>query len=260
MNFISRFKQLPIAVLALAGMALSATSAHATLTNVGNGTVQDSSLNVVWTQDANLFQTLAASTPHLVLNIINNVGGEVTDSAGTHFLNGTDFDTSAGTLDWYGAQAFVSYLNSTAYAGHSNWSLPTIAPLNGSTYNTSLSYNGGTDVGYNNASSKSQLGHLFYASLGNQGFYDAAGQTQAPYGVSNAGPFTHLDSAGYWSGSEADADNAYFFSTLDGLQSAYDKTTQYKVLAVAAVPEPSALLMASAGLLMVVAMVRRAGR
>jgi Protein of unknown function (DUF1566) len=236
--------------LSMAGLTMSATSAQAALASLGNGTVLDSSLSVVWTQDASLLQTLAASTPNLVSQIISSVGGQVTDASGVHYLNGTDFDTAAGTADWYGAQAWVSYLSSVNYAGHSNWALPTIAPL-GSTLDTNYSYNGSTDVGYNNASTRSQLGNLFYSSLGNAGYYDLTGAALTGYGVSNAGPFSSLGSTVYWTGTEADANNAYYFATLDGLQSSFDKTSQYHVLAVAAVPEPSGAALAAMALMLV---------
>jgi len=167
-------------------LLLGAGAANAGLIDRGNGAIFDSDLNSVWTKDANLFKTLATSNASLVTDVISAVNGQITDSSGTYFLNGTDFDTTTGNVSWYGAQAWVSYLNSISYAGQQNWRLPTVALVG----NTNLSYDGSTDVGYNNTAG--ELGHLFYTGLGNNAFYTAAGLEQSPFGLANSLPFTNL--------------------------------------------------------------------
>lgn len=78
---------------------------------------------------------------------------------------------------------------------------------------------GSTTAGYNITTS--ELGHLYYADLGNKGWLDVNGNRQAGFGLANTGPFTNLKPYLYWSGntesSIAVADN-WFFHTTYGVQ------------------------------------------
>lgn len=237
------FQPAPLAVAVM----LFSCQASAALTDLGNGTILDSDLASVWTKDGNLFKS-QATNPSLVFDIIGSAGGAITDSGGTYVLSSGDFDTGAGTLTWYGAKAWVGYLNSIGYAGHSDWRLPSVSPVNGTSFVTVQSFDGTSDVGYNNGSPASELGHLFYTELGNKGYYTTSGATQTPYGVTNAGPFTNLRSAVHWSGTEFDSANAWYFSTAEGLQFNFDKTQQYAALAIAPVPEPATASLLVVGL------------
>ncbi len=55
--------------------------------------------------------------------------------------------------------------------------------------------------GYNNITIRSKMGHLFYAELGNKGFYAPDGSYPQPgWGLANVGPFSNLYTTGeYWS-------------------------------------------------------------
>jgi hypothetical protein len=60
-------------------------------------------------------------------------------------------------------------------------------------------YDGSTTAGFNITSS--EMGHLFYVSLGNLGYYDKQGNVQAGFaGLKNKGPFQNLKESIYFSG------------------------------------------------------------
>jgi len=90
----------------------------------------DTALNLTWAQDANLFRTQLTANPNLIRQIIAAIGS-VHDlpnahdnpvNSGTHFLTDADF-SSDGTMSWFGAQAFVSWLNLQGYGGQHDWRL-----------------------------------------------------------------------------------------------------------------------------------------
>ena len=103
--------------------------------------------------------------------IIDASGGVIYDApnsldtppnSGIHTLTLSDFlhgGAIDGKLTWFGAQAWVNYLNVADYQGYSNWRLPT-------TMDSSAS------VGYPNGGatnlpvSSSELAELFYGQLG----------------------------------------------------------------------------------------------
>ena len=203
----------------LAFNLLSMSSAFAALQVIDTGLgVLDTSTNLEWTQNANLFGTLSATDPNLVSKIIASVGGiihdtpNLNDPTGAYTLKATDFiGNGRGQLDWWGAQAWVGYLNSIDYAGHNDWRLPITAPVNGVTFNYNFSNNGSTDYGNGISSPQSELGHLFYSSLGNQA--NASGL--------QSGPFGNLQASEYWSGTEYALQpySAWFLNYGSGLQS-----------------------------------------
>ena len=196
-------KQLLAAVLAL---GLPALSARAELVTQGVG-ILDTKLNVIWTKDANLLATLEGSTPAsysaLVTAIIAANNGTIEDvknfydgDSKKYVLSASDFGTG-GTADYWGAIAFVHYLNKIHYGGSSGWALPSI------TEDAALGYN----------QTGNAFGELYYTELG-----AAAGST-----IPN-GPFINIQTgtglAGYWFAESYDlnANFAWFFSTTWGYQ------------------------------------------
>jgi len=136
--------------------------------------------------------------------------------------------------------------------GLSGWRLPTTVDKGND--GCSYSNTGGTDCGYNPDSSVttgSEMAHLFFQVLGNKSIRVPGGYAQQEgYGVTNSGDFEHLDSRGYWSGTDNVTNpksSAWGFHMLLGFQDIASKNTARYVLAVrdgdvfAAVPEPQSL-------------------
>jgi hypothetical protein len=72
-------------------------------------------------------------------------------NGGSHTVSSDDFSSSQLVLvTWFGAQAFVGYLNSIDYAGSNQWALP--------------SAGANPQIGFNPTGSQS--GRLFYDELG----------------------------------------------------------------------------------------------
>jgi hypothetical protein len=243
-------KTLPAALL-LAGFSLS--TAHAALVvPAGNPlVVNDTDMNIAWTQDANLFKTMAATDPSLVSKIAAVTPVYNDSYFGPVTIDGSQFNTSSGYMSWFGGQAWVNYLNSVSYAGVTGWRLPVVTPVNGSSFDYRTSFNGSTDIGYNTTAvnaTASELPHVYYNELGNPGSYDTSGNFQPSFGVTNQGPFQNLENAVYWSGTETSApipNGAWFFSIDYGTHNyGYDKYIQFVSWAVrpgqvAAVPIPA---------------------
>lgn len=126
-------------------------------------------------------------------------------------------------------------MNAASYLGVQDWRLPTVSPVNGTSFDYSFSYNGSTDRGYNVSeqgtihvgSTANELAHLFYNTLNNKGYCDpllsTVGSCSGPqpgWGLSNAGPFSNLQPWQYWFGTEygANTTNAWNFLFNDGDQ------------------------------------------
>lgn len=269
----SRFKT----IAATAALSMAAVSAQAALSvPAGNSlVVNDSVLQVIWTRDANLFKTQADSyaggAAAFLGAVIDASGGRIYDTpnsldtpggSGYHNLTTNDFQTSSGTMNWWGAQAWVNYLNSIDYAGTDKWRLPEINPVNGSTLQWNVSFNGTTDRGFNTAlvnATASELAHLYYVDLGNLASFNTAGVQQAGYGLLNSSPFSNFQKSPYWSGIEylPAGDSVWVFSAFHGGQGTGSKDSPYYAIAVASVPEPQTYAMLLAGAVLIAAISRR---
>ena len=211
-------------------LSLSAsTGAQASLVARTGGMVYDTVNNITWAADANLFKTQAAGNANLVSEIINANGGVIHDTAnyydgydGIYNLSSADFNTSTGTMTWFGAQAWA---NNLSLGGFTDWSLPS-TPVEAYGYNVT----------------SSQMGDLFYNQLGVSAGSSIATSTNPNYNL-----FTNVQSYVYWSGSEyaPDPGGAWLFSTGYGYQDDLSKGNQFYAWAVrpgdvAAVPVPGA--------------------
>lgn len=252
----------------LAGaILLTVTHAHATLTNYtanGQEVVYSSVSDVTWTKDANLLGSMFASQGFdTVVNAIIAASPTITympntfSPSGTYSLSRSDFRSNGnGSVSWFGALAFINYLNSIKYAGTSQWRLPTVATSSRG-YNTSFN---GTVAG-------DELVELFYSELGSKGAFDIDGnRTVGKYGISDPDQkFENVRKDNFWTSTEAnipDFDTTWILDADDGEQGYSLKNRQYFVWAVSpgrigVVPEPESVAMLLAGLGLVVNVLRR---
>jgi hypothetical protein len=205
---------------------------------------------LTWTQDANLFKTMAVASGDaatFVATVIESVGGKIHDAQNRengeiyhsyHTLSADDFNPANGKMSWWGAQAWMGYLNAIHYGGANDWRLPSTTYTGSAICN--IGYNG-TDCGYNVAAHSSELAHLFFSELGNTSMYTTAGiykqdRTISDWGTTNTGPFENLRNFVYWSGTEfaPDPSAAWSFATYLGYQRYGAKNLQFYAWAVRA--------------------------
>ena len=199
------------------------TVAQAALIDRGNGLIYDDALDITWLQDANYAATQYAAT------------------------SGAQGDAD-GAMTWSTAQAWAGGVD---YLGYTNWRLPTIGPLNGTSYDLNSSNYGETDNSYNNIQA-TELGHLFHESLGYLSKY-----FNWKYGSNSSSVFgASLQRDEYWSGSETSGVEAMYFDMSDGQQSYDLKTREFYALlvsdgdvAMSPVPVPAAVWLFASGLM-----------
>jgi hypothetical protein len=152
-----------------------------------------------------------------------------------------------GAMTWDMANEWIAAMNVAGHLGQSDWRMPTVGPVNGSTINYTFAYDGSTEWGFNISapgsaypgSTGSEMAHLYYSTLGNFGEYEVSGASTAcsgasPYCRTNDGPFANIQTDHYWSGTEhaVATSEAWYFSFYDGSQSATWKSAPFRVWAV----------------------------
>jgi hypothetical protein len=178
--------------------------------------------------------------PELDATIISNANLPASLSLGVPGIS------ASGTMTWPTARAWIQALNSSAYLGQSDWRLPTVAPINGSSFqfnnvpgDTHGGYSGRIDLGYNISapgtqyagSHASELPYLFYNVLYDIAKFSATGSAQD--NTLNAySPFNKVNPGPYWTGQPYGADGAMAFDMLNGTQYAYATNWQFNVIAV----------------------------
>lgn len=232
--------------------------ARADLVATANGLgVYDTVNNVTWTSDGNLFKTQAAGyaggASAFVSAVIAASGGVIHDTpngydtvpnSGTHVLDANDFQAAGGGLSWWGAQAWVHYLNVIGYGGSTQWALPTTVD--------SPSSNGGSGGSAAPPTSSSQLAQLFYGGLGQRAGFGIDTIHTGAYAL-----FSNLQVNGvYWSATESSANfaNAWSYGPGSGYQIADAKYAADSAIAVtngqlAAVPLPGSAWLLGSSLL-----------
>ncbi len=244
-------------------LASAVSNANASLTTVDNGLgVYDSALNVTWTSNGNLLQTLESQQGTLnVINAIIAASPSITDTPNAYDNNGSgSYKVTAsnfganGTADWFGAQAFINYLNFIDYGNSNQWALPS----------------SGTNPQANYNQTTSQLGELYYSELGALA-YDPNNPLSQTFGIlghgygsmyqpGNPGPFTNVQAQIYWSGTElaTNLTYAWYFNTQTGYQFAINKPlADYYVWAIspgqiqasAPVPLPASIWLFGCGIM-----------
>ena len=210
-------------------------------------------------------------------------------------LQGRDLDGNASTFEAYydttlditwladanAAGTFMNWADSNLWAanldvhGTTGWCLPTNTPINGSSYNTSFTTNATSDDGYadslgwvdNSGNPVSEMGHMYYVTLGNPGFCPPDGGDGNPatcdnmgpinfVGLTNTGDFSNVQSDTYWSGSELNSSNAWYFLFDFGFQDYVNDKEDFFYSAwavhsgdVSAVPVPATMWLFGSGLI-----------
>ncbi|MDP8567581.1 Lcl domain-containing protein [Methylophilus aquaticus] len=229
---------LAAATLALSAFSLNAQAALTSYTSGGQDVVYSSVSDVTWTKDANLLGSMIAADSGVISKIVaastNNYG------ISGYTVSASDFSAILGQTTWYGANAFISYLNSINYAGSNQWRLPGVV-------NTSI----GTNTATNGTTAGDELVELFYSEL--SGTANSA--------IPNTTTFDNEQAWAYWSGTEyAPIPNyAWNFYNNIGLPDGRKKNSWYYAWAVtsgqivssstpSAVPIPAAAWLFGSGL------------
>jgi len=255
-------KQTLLTSLALT-LCLTSTAHAALVSRLGGDALYDDVLDITWLSNANL-----ALTNQFGLTLSTIASDDTANTVG-----------STGRMTWDNANAWIAGMNSANYLGFNDWRLPTLSPINGTSFQTNLTNNGSSDFGYGatgigwqdgSNNPVSEMGHLYYSTLGNLGKCtpdngDPSGCTQqAGFGLNNVGQFTNLESSDYWSGLEFAPSNsvALKFRFRIGRQGGVTKDNTFFALAVrpgdvSAVPVPAAVWLFGSGLLGLVGVARR---
>lgn len=227
-------------------IAFNSLSVQAALTSYSSHGVDlfySSVSDVTWTKDGNLLGSMIANsgdtngngTKDVIEDILKASTNKSYGSTTGYYLDTSSFETN-GRTNWWGANAFINYLNSISYGGVNNWVLPTIAT-------EAFSYNSPT----NGIIKGDEFAELFGGELNGRAFY------QPLEGNAYVTPFDNAQLYAYWSGTEVATGSARAFDTSSGFQFSYLKSSLFYAWAVspgqiAAVPEPESVMMLMAGL------------
>jgi len=178
-----------ISVLGIIVLSLGSLNVSAALLDRGDGLIYDTELDVTWFADANYARTSGV--------------------------------TETGAMTWQQATDWVTQLN---LGGYSDWRLPSTPETDATCSNAYDFFGSGNVVGAGYGCTGSEMGNLYYSSLGNTGAWDYEGanwqnadgywQTNEGSGFLNAGPFYNVmaglptdefgnrdpSEIGYWSG------------------------------------------------------------
>lgn len=245
-----KFKPTAFAAALLLG-SLNAQAALTSYTNDGVDLVYSSVSDVTWTKDANLFKTMYDADNTLISKIAAVTPSYNDPSYGLQTISDSsvksgdydDFNTSNGLVSWWGALAFVNYLNHISYGGSTQWYLPTVA-------NTSIGYTPPT----NGTTKGDELPELFYSELGGN----------VASSIPNTATFDNEQAYVYWSGTEYAPylGGAWYFRTNNGFQDVNLKDFRIYAWAVSpgmisSIPEADTTAMLLAGLGVMGAVLRR---
>lgn len=204
-----------------------------------------------------LSPTLAVLFISLVFFSASARGGSLTSDASGLLLYDNELDVywtksgnlHGGMMTWDEVNDWLNELNTQQYGGYNDWRLPT-TPDGDWGYNSNIN-----KTKYNVATS--ELGHLYYVTLGLSGKLDINGKQNANFGLRDAGaPFDSLQSASYWFGTISNTkvdgqpaawkfDFEYGAQFLDDID---NKAYAIAVRSASPAPEPSTALLFLIGL------------
>jgi hypothetical protein len=226
---------------------VAAGVASAALIDRGGGMIYDDDLKITWLADANLFKAQYANDNTVINQIIAAVPN-VGDGLGNHALVADDFYGPLGNMTWWGAMAWAEWLT---YGGFDDWRLPSALDADGS----------GPFGAYD---PRSEMGHLFYTE----------GRLSAGQSIVANPPgylddyFINMQSWYYWTGLEREEypQSAWNFDARSGYLGTYWTKGYYfyswavRDGDVAAVPEPSTLMLLGMGLVGLISATQRKRR
>lgn len=242
-------------------MVLSGASQSA-LIDRGGGLIYDDVLDITWLQDATYSITQYADSG----GIMGDMDGQMTWQVANAWTEG------------------LSYYDSVRDVTYNDWRLPTVRPVNGSNFDTTLSFDGSTDLGFartttdgtdggwrdGSNNSVSEIGYMYYVNLANLGTCDpelSSGELctlQSGWSttIKNTDPFTYLSISGYWTGTEYNLRDAWSFDFPNGVQQTNIKFTEQNAWAVrdgdvGLVPVPSAVWLFGSGLIGLIGIAKR---
>lgn len=185
-------KKISVLLMMIFTIAACSGMAEAGLTQIGTATYNGKSYNLIYEEDQ-----------------------------GIVWLDYTDRNAGG----WVNAMNWVSGLNEpgvltytlnpeTRVTWRGDWRLPETVDRK-----RSFGYDGQTTAGFNITSS--EMGHLYYTSLGNSGYFDVNGNVRTGWGLKETGLFTNLYPEHYWSSTEYSIydQHAWMFDIGSGAQS-----------------------------------------
>lgn len=144
-------------VLVFVGLLSFIPTSHAGLAgliDLGNGIIRDTTQNIEWVKDDNIFKALCDANDPIASGFIPV---DAPDVASICNIFG-----SKGAMTWNDAVAWVARLNSENYLGYNDWRLPSTPSIDDSCV-AGPADPLGESFGY--GCLKSELGHLFSASI-----------------------------------------------------------------------------------------------
>ncbi|BAO45722.1 Lcl domain-containing protein [Thiolapillus brandeum] len=135
---------------------------HATLGTVpqnglqlnGEHLIEDQTLSLEWTRDANLAKTLCNNQDPVWTSFDPSLVAQGTGRTASEIC------AQDGRMNWYEAEAWLQHLNANHYLGHSNWRMPEISYQDSSCSEQVVMNQSSTPVAIGHSCTNGEPGHL----------------------------------------------------------------------------------------------------